>query len=928
MRTTVAIALLGLVAAVAPPRISLSLNEQALPVDGKDNVEVCEAGSADRISCPYPVATAYDHHDQVVKVDMQVWSLVDDKPTRLCNSAKACKAVVDYTKPGEYLFLYDACDKAGNCAKKGSNKSLEGSQKVHRASVTFNLILKDDVAPVICYNQKVSKHALAYSSNNGALECHNSGFDSEESKIMTVEGGTGSFTLKDSVVHDNVTPTGEMAVAYTVARCGHLKFTDGSAKALDTKCTENQKKFRKLAAVNAYIKQYISGDKKQAGYIQIRMNAKDTAGIYGYNNKDNKAATVVVAVKIVDSVAPKIELKGANPIWRECDHTKEYKDAGAEYSDAVNSVAQLKKSRSSLLWMEKVTVPQYPGRKFIGYHVKGKYSVSYQATDTSGNQARIIRTVNVVDTKKPTITLKNSDEIVTYQNTNKAKDTVVSEANLNDPGVEVEDQCDKFIGQRQVTKTWGKKAFNSRLLGKYTRTYTATDAAGHVSEPVHRDFYVVDLEKPIIKIQGGGRLTFEASHDAEYKDEGATCEDFVDGVLNHRVRVGGDIVDMAVPGKYQIDYTCEDLSGNNAKQVHRIVVVKDTTPPAIVMNGPSTVRVEAGFPYKEMGATATDTLDGNIKACHKKADRSIVGLGDQDNHVVSKKNDCLHVYGNSVNEYYEYFSRQSCRDIKADLKSAKSGRYTITRPLPNSQFAKFDVECDMDAKQTYYLANAHRELKFSERKAFCMKKGFSLPTFKQVDTHFLRQVYPQTWRDLLPKSAKQSQFVCISDDYDLHQQEMLRGSAKDCDEPASIHRCTRAGNFMITYSTKDQAGNRAAAFRTVLVVDTLPPVISLHFKAKSTEGKWSVIQRSAGGSGVNGEANPARLSKYNPNLSGQQAQVVHSNSKTNYNNIQDAFMAETAASFNGWLAAAAASAVAGVALLAASSKKTATSVPV
>merc|ERR1711988_565229 len=304
------------------------------------------------------------------------------------------------------------------------------------------------------------------------------------------------------------------------------------------------------------------------------------------------------------------------------------------------------------------------------------------------------------------------------------------------------------------------------------------------------------------------------------------------------------------------------------------------------------------------GATATDTLDGNIKACHMKADRSIVALGDKDNHVVSKKNDCLHVYGNSVNQYYEYFSRQSCRDIKSDLKSAKSGRYTITRPLPNSQFAKFDVECDMGSKQTYYLANAHKELKFAERKAFCKKNGFSLPSIKQVDREFLRQVYPMTWRDILPKNAKQSQFVCISDDYDLHQQEMLRGSTKDC------------------------AGNRATAYRTVLVVDTLPPVISLHFKAKSTKGKWAVIQRSAGGAGANGENNPARSPKYNPNLSGKQAQVVDKNSNTNYNSIQDAFMAETTAPFNGWLAAAAASAVAGVALLAASSKKTVTSVPV
>ncbi|MCP3691216.1 MAG: hypothetical protein GY917_03385, partial [Planctomycetaceae bacterium] len=39
--------------------------------------------------------------------------------------------------------------------------------------------------------------------------------------------------------------------------------------------------------------------------------------------------------------------------------------------------------------------------------------------------------------------------------------------------------------------------------------------------------------------------------------------------------VSGDVVDLAVPGTYQISYNSEDLSGNAADQVIRTVIVQD-----------------------------------------------------------------------------------------------------------------------------------------------------------------------------------------------------------------------------------------------------------------------------------------------------------------------------------------------------------------
>jgi len=116
------------------------------------------------------------------------------------------------------------------------------------------------------------------------------------------------------------------------------------------------------------------------------------------------------------------------------------------------------------------------------------------------------------------------------------------------------------------------------------------------------------------------------------------------------------------------------------------------------------------------------------------------------------------------------------------------------------------------------------------------------------------------------------------------------------------------GTYVLTYSASDKSGNtigkgkcKHTTRRTIVVKDTLKPVISLHFGGKK------IHQSRANDKGVNGQANKAKFARYNPY-----------------------FMEETQTSVNGWVMGAIASAVTGVALLGYSMKKTAvaTSVPV
>ena len=68
------------------------------------------------------------------------------------------------------------------------------------------------------------------------------------------------------------------------------------------------------------------------------------------------------------------------------------------------------------------------------------------------------------------------------------------------------------------------------------------------------------------------------------------------------------------PGSYVVTYDVIDAAGNPATQVTRTVNVVDTTPPVITLLGADPVTHEAATPFTDPGATASDSVDGDITA--------------------------------------------------------------------------------------------------------------------------------------------------------------------------------------------------------------------------------------------------------------------------------------------------------------------------
>jgi len=165
---------------------------------------------------------------------------------------------------------------------------------------------------------------------------------------------------------------------------------------------------------------------------------------------------------------------------------------------------------------------------------------------------------------------------------------------------------------------------NTNISGTYTVTYSVSDAAGN-SALVDRTVNVnADTTAPIITLNGPSTVTLELGE--AYNEQGATATDNVDGNLTSSIVISG-AVNVNTAGTYVVTYSVSDTAGNNASTTRTVIVNPDTTAPVITLNGASTINLNVGDTYNELGATATDNYDGDITS-------SIVITGSVDTNTV------------------------------------------------------------------------------------------------------------------------------------------------------------------------------------------------------------------------------------------------------------------------------------------------------
>ncbi|MBE0366461.1 immunoglobulin-like domain-containing protein [Pseudoalteromonas aurantia] len=192
------------------------------------------------------------------------------------------------------------------------------------------------------------------------------------------------------------------------------------------------------------------------------------------------------------------------------------------------------------------------------------------------------------DTTSPVITMLGDNPVI-----------IEGGSEYSDAGVTAQDAVD---GNLAVTVS---NNVNASKVGEYTVEYSASDNSGNKAT-VSRVVIVEDTTAPEITILGGNPVIVEAG--GEYNDAGVSTLDIVDSNITVAIT---DNVTVAKVGEYTVEYTATDNSGNKAT-ASRKVLVKDTTAPAITLLGDNSITIERGVVYQDPGATALDTVDGNL----------------------------------------------------------------------------------------------------------------------------------------------------------------------------------------------------------------------------------------------------------------------------------------------------------------------------
>jgi hypothetical protein len=985
-------AALAFAGAVAPPKISLSLegmtsayklkesivrehdldyrqNNGARVMSRQDWTEKCPAlrkcadgktctsdSDSDWVytsekNCPFPVAKGYDHQDKQVDVKTRVFLVdVDGQVPSKGGIVQTSTAKIQWGKRSTYLFKYDASDTAGN----------------HAEQVVFALILNDDEAPffqetcqdgVTTFMPAITVEAAAKNTWN---LCQLSTFDNidKQDKSARIEYQIEFLDRQHAEFEDVYARCGIKHTTWSIA--DHIRRRDNNGN--------NVMQYTNYAAAKKYMNPAGDGVEFVGKYL-MTARATDKAGVYGHNAVSN-VRTIQQAILVRDTDAPVIYLEGSSPAINECcksgakgcvdwTHTM---DKAIDRLDtevlgwALPITTTYKNTQTGKSTICPLQCPAHATNKFgraaarvncaglteeLARPTKGGEStqtVSYNVHDFGGNQApTVTRSVKTVDTMCPSIHLykkgsalcSDTADLSTCETTDKTIYHATNNCKFNAAGDHVhqdktpfgsvnsqarqEDQCD---AKSKLAISWGPREFNCRVIGDYVRTYTATDTTGNACQKT-RTYQVIDPTAPSIEVEGKD-LVLEATRDTEYTDAGATCSDEVDGELSHAVEVSGEVVNMRIPGTYTIQYDCQDLSGNNAKTRSRKVTVRDTTLPKLTLLGAKINYVEAGFPYIDAGATATDTLDGDVTQY-------------------------IWTDGDTVDSKEAFYQANSCQQIYNMNMKARNGEYFITvelqldSGLSTASYKRMPVHCFFSGSKgyTYHIHRAGEPAKCEKHGMIRMVR--TLPTYMPI-MKYVKTIYG---KDFVKMIGNLDDYVCtiperrtLLNPY-LHRKNRKFVPVADAEQ----------GKFIIVFNVEDKAGNKANhVYRTVIVKDTLPPVITLHLKNKlvhtsgttlGANGQYSPKDHGINHKMIGGAKGKDFPTQWNPAAYPKGANGKNARGTTGayggFGNpyMQDGkFMAETSTT-NGWLIGAVASAVAGVALLGFSARKsTVASVPV
>ena len=493
--------------------------------------------------------------------------------TNLTMSANgSCEALMPDVTGTNYILAEDGCSSAVTITQSPTNNAVLalGTNEVvltvadsggNTVNSTNTIVVVDVAGPVVtimgdnplmveCHAAFVDPGASANDNCSGVAAITTNGIVNAEvpgSYLIeySATDAAGNATTNTRVVNvvDTTAPALTILGDNPATNECHIAYTDAGATASDA-C---------------------------AGVVSVSTNNLVDANvpgvytvIYTADDGNGNTNTATRTVYVTDTFSPALAILGANPATNEC-HVP-YVDVGVAALDACAGFVEVATNST------------------VDANTPGVYLVTYTTDDGNGNTNSVSRTVYVVDTLGPTLTILGANPA-----TNECHIAYV------DAGATAMDACS---GSMTVSTNGIVEA---NVPGVYTVVYTSDDGNGNTNTAT-RTIYVVDTVGPVIGILGSNPATNECH--VAYLDTGATANDACVGSV---VLSTNSTVDANVPGIYSVTYTSDDGNGNT-NTATRVVYVVDTTSPEIVCSPNKTAECGSAWAFDE--PTANDECSG------------------------------------------------------------------------------------------------------------------------------------------------------------------------------------------------------------------------------------------------------------------------------------------------------------------------------
>jgi len=560
--------------------------------------------------------------------------------------------------------------------------------------------------------------------------------------------------------------------------------------------------------------------------------------VYRASDGANPDAVVLRRVSVADTLSPIVTIIGDNPYTLE--RYAEYVDPGATTDTESGSYFV-----STTSTVDNTAV--------------GSYTVTYDVTDDINANTIVQRIVNVVDTTAPIVTL-NGASSVTLERYGVFSDI--------DEGVEIE-----APGSLVSVDT---SQLDNTTQGTYTVTYNVVDEYENANV-ITREVVVQDTVPPVVTLNNESTsYTLERYGDWSAIDPGVTVDrgSYVESVTVDNTTIGNQVV----------TYTVKDGT-NTTNNRQRIIEVVDTVAPTgsianpsyqlerlDIFNDPGVENLDSGT---YLAGTDTSNVDNTLP--HNSTFDVIYDLGDGTSNtilirtvtvldrtppVISLVNGDVGTTDYTVERGTTYVDPGATTDTgesvtinTSGLNMDVTGTYTVTYSATDSAgntgtaSRTVIVEDTTDPVITLTGANPYTV----ERGTTYIDPGVTADTGETVtiNTSGLNMAVTGTYTvtysvtDSSGNTGTANRTVIVEDTtapviilsganpYTVERGTTYSdpGVTADTGEPVTINtsglNMSVSGTYTVTYSATDSYGNNGTNTRTVIVEDTISPVITL-----------------------------------------------------------------------------------------------------